>query len=123
LSDSNNTRLTDSNEKLLQVLKHKLEEIKRKQQAHSTSEARDYAEGRAGALNESGRTTTEALGKPELWKRLMKQAIDEINPADLQEVVGDKPKGDSRGRLRLNNNSKSTPSAASKASKGSRDLP
>lgn len=53
----------------------------------------------------------------------MKQAIDEINPADLQEVVGDKPKDDSRGRLRLNNNSKSTPSAASKASKGSRDLP
>ena len=65
---------------------------------------------------------TEAPGKPEQWKRLMKQAIDEISPADLQELVGDKPKRHSREGLHLNN-SKSTPSAASKASKGSRDLP
>jgi len=105
----------------LQVLKHKLEEIKRKQQIQSNSEAREDAEKKSKAQIESGEQTTEAMGKPELWKKLMKQAIDEISPADLQEVVGDKPKRHSRGPLRFINN-KSTPSAASKASKGSRDL-
>ena len=41
--------MTDSNEKLLQVLKHKLEEIKRKQQIHSNSEARDNADKKSKA--------------------------------------------------------------------------
>ena len=54
------------------VLKHKLEGIKRKQQAHSISEAKDGADARPGMLNELGATTTEALDKPEQWKRLMK---------------------------------------------------
>jgi len=58
----------------------------------SNGEARtDNNDKRAGSQTEVGALATDVAAKSEWWKTLMKQAIDEITPADLQELAQDKP--------------------------------